>query len=215
MSRWLLRWGLAGALAIACGIASFAQASTIDTFDFTQTMWLIWPSTNTLDSNGFLSGSFTGTVEPGNVINLGDLTSFNAVYSDQTYPGGAFFWDLGKLSLFSFTTTGGPSSLGIVGYSAGGLCVGAPVTLSNSCAPAGFTSPYPSSAFGAIFVADLPELYTTLQPSVTLVSSITPPPPAVPEPPSLLLLLPGLVALGPHLYRRRQAGYRARECLGV
>ena len=82
-------------LGMAIGGAFPSRAATIDTFDFTQVGWVQVASfiggtvTGSVpDPGGILSGSFTGTVEPSGLIELGDLTSFSDTYFNSASPGG-------------------------------------------------------------------------------------------------------------------------------
>lgn len=199
MQRIRLAYTLVASLAAAAGIVGSVQASTIDTFNFSQIGWFYLD--NTPVPQGLFSGSFSGVVEPGNTINLPDLTSFNASFSIS---GKAQYYKLQNLSLFSFTTTGGPSSLGIIANQdvVNGVCTGAPVVLTTSCG--NVSAP---TAFGALFFAqsNQTESLTYTQPAVTLVSSVTAPTP-VPEPRSVLVFLSGVITLGALIYRRRHRG---------
>ena len=91
-------------------------ATTVDTFDFTQTGWSVFfPGTGTFpDSTGLLSGSFTGAVEPNGFIEQGDLTAFSAVFTPAD-PTPFTPLALNQLTLFSFDTAGGASSLDFAG----------------------------------------------------------------------------------------------------
>lgn len=207
MTNLRLLCALLGMLAAGAGIASTARATTIDTFDFSQTGWVF--AANRPVPQGLFSGSFTGAVEPGGNINLPDLTAFSAIWSTTS---GSQSYGLGSLSLFSFTTTGGPSSFGIIANRGveNGVCVGAPVVLSNSCG-----NVYAPTAFGTFFsnLSDQTGSLTSSQPTLTLVSSITAPPPGpvpVPEPDAVLVFSSGLLVLASLVYRRSRGAIRTR-----
>jgi hypothetical protein len=105
-------------------LATPLHAAVIDTFAFTfPGNWFTAPSSQI--AFGGVHGSFTGTVEPDNTIQLSDLTSFSLTVAgmDSTSPG--------ILTLFSFNTAGGVSSLDFIANSGFGIvCGGAAATLS-------------------------------------------------------------------------------------
>ena len=222
---------LAPAMAAVCilGMANGGpfpgRAATIDTFDFTQVGWIEVASFlggtvsgSVPDPGGILSGSFTGTVEPSGLIELGDLTSFSDTYFDLANPGGIGLNSLFNLSLFSYNTTGGASSLDIAG-SFGQLfaaCVGAAVPLDGFCT-SNFQLFYPPGTNGAIVVlARSPVEFTSNRPVITLVSSVTTPP-AVPEPSTVSMLmtfLAGWLGVAGWTARRRHAAADAARAPG-
>lgn len=134
--------------AVTCGfgmaVSATAQATTIDTFNFTQTGWNYILHTSggvgEPDPGGILTGTFTGTVEPSGLIELGDLSSFSVLHTDSA--GVALGESLPSLTLFSYDINGGASSLGVAGpeipYVGAGhtICVGAAAALSPICAGA-------------------------------------------------------------------------------
>ena len=77
-------------IAVLAGTQS-ARATTVDTFAFTQGNWFsaflvdqtVIPEVSI--AGGILTGSFTGKVEPDGLIELSDLTSFSATYSDSIF----------------------------------------------------------------------------------------------------------------------------------
>ncbi len=72
-------------------IAGAAAASPL-TYNFTQGGW----------PTGSMNGSFTGAPEANGVINLADLTSFNATFFDL--PAASFPFSLSNLDGFFFNT---------------------------------------------------------------------------------------------------------------
>ena len=171
-----------------------AGAATIDTFSFTQSNWVGSFSEGGLIhtsgpvAGGLLSGAFTGTVEPGGLIRLADLSAFSDIFTDTAAPMGVATtgMNLGSLTTFSYLTAGGPSTLDIAGTAGnGGNCVGGAVPFSPVCT-ANFVFAYPPGIFGAVFIIldPVPIAVALDQPIITLVSSVT----TVPEPSSLSLL---------------------------
>ncbi len=215
----MLRTFIAAAVAaVGCAMASPpARAATIDTFSFTQSNWLAsfvkgsMVQTQGQVAGGLLSGTFTGIVEPGGLIRLGDLSAFSDNFTDTLAPMGVATtaMNLGDLTAFSYLTAGGPSTLDIAGtLDNGGNCVGGAVPFSPACTfNFGFT--YPPGVFGAVFVAGdtVPIAVALDQPVITLVSSVTTPP-AVPEPsePALLIVFAGLFGVAGWIARHDAAG---------
>ena len=177
------RMSVTTAALIALGLASLApciaQADTVNTYDFRIDGWTIFPKGQP-DSSSILTGSFTAVVEPNGLIEQADLKSFTAKFSPYL-----FSWTLSDLSLFSFNTNGGASSLDFV---AGvrpeevGTCVGAAALFAADCT-IGFEEFPPSGTLASIVVGNhfLTETSST-QPTVTLESSlvVTPLPAALP-----------------------------------
>lgn len=202
--------------AIACGfgmvVSAAAQATTIDTFHFTQAGWFFgYPATGA-DPGGLLSGTFTGTVEPTGRIELGDLSSFSAFYSDSA--GQGLGEDLSQLTLFSYDINGGASSFDVAGPVAANtghtICVGAAAALDPTCAA--FNISFPAGTVGSYVDATGASLTTSEQPVLTLESSVR----TVPEPSSLAIMLTGLVALiGFAGLSRRTARHRRASRLAV
>jgi hypothetical protein len=148
-------------------------------------------------AGGLLSGTFTGIVEPGGLIRLGDLSTFSDIFTDTLAPMGVATtgMNLGSLTAFSYLTTGGPSTLDIAGTAdTGGNCIGGAVPFSPVCT-ADFLLTYPPGIFGAVFIAGdpVPIAVSLDQPVITLVSSLTTSP-AVSEPsePALLATFLGI-----------------------
>jgi hypothetical protein len=206
-------------------------ATTIDTFRFTQDGWttVLANGTPTLISGtpvpgGLLTGSFTGIEEADGRIQLPDLTSFTAVYSDSTER--AFFANsLIALYVFSFNPNAGASGLTFAASGGTGIsvaCTGAAASLDRLClALQGIQNPLPTN--GAVFPSTLPAnpvflglVVTPNFPAVTLVSKVTVANPVViPKPGSRTLVASaaGLLAIGLlGRSRRRRAHLVQRVC---
>ena len=96
----------------------------IDTFSFSSLNGWSRVGTN-------FSGSFTGTVEASALIELSDLIAFHLSGNIEDF---GFAGGLSNLTLFSYDTKGGASSLGFIETA---VCVGAPSVLSLTCNPGG------------------------------------------------------------------------------
>lgn len=217
MFRIVLAGAVICGVGIAAGGAASAQAAVIDTFDFTQAGWVFDAGIHdgvlvpdVPDPGGILTGSFSGTVEPSGLIELGDLTAFSVAYSDTGFPAGHVSLALGDLKLFSYNTLGGPSSLDIDAGSGNRTCVGAAVPFSSDCT-FGFAFAYPPGINGAVFEVPsfftIPNFITAQQPAITLVSSVTTTP-HIPEPSSISLFasfIAGMLGLAGWATRRRPA----------
>ncbi|MGH9445224.1 MAG: PEP-CTERM sorting domain-containing protein [Terriglobia bacterium] len=226
-TRYLLKAGAVAMLGcLTLGLAGTfvpsAQAATIDTFDFTQTGWanvggiVSVNGSDTYvvgspDPGGMLTGSFTGTAEPDGYIELNDLTAFSATYTDDADPTGMAVPSLNSndLTLFSFNTAGGNSSLDFADN--GGVtirpaaCTGAAASLDVDCTD--LVALNPAGTNGVFFLRPqglrVAFLFTASLPSVSLAGSVTTPPPtAAPEPSSFLLT--GISLLGLALVMRRR-----------
>jgi hypothetical protein len=170
-----------------------ARAAVMDTFSFSNLSgWSESPTD--------FSGSFTGTVEASGLIELSDLTAFFVFAHVEGTP----FFDnsLSNLTLFSYDTGAGASSLGFIDTTRSGtVCAGAPSVLSLTCNPGGNNpvSTLAAMVFGGTFVVSTPDLTT-----VTLVSS------SVPEASTWVMMALGFTGLGFAGYRtsRRTAGDR-------
>ena len=182
------------ALLAILGTSPAARAATIDTFSFTQGDWSdFFQGTGTLApiTNGILTGSFTGIVEPGGFIELTDLSSLTVAF---TSPHLSTEEILASTTLFSYDTNGGASSLDIAGpQGLPTICVGAAATLAAGCT-LGFHETFPVGTkgdveFGGAFLVS-PDL-----PVITLESSVTTNPAVTPEPQSTVFVSLALVAL--------------------
>ncbi len=182
--------------AVALLAAPAARATTIDTFSFSQSGYT-FPG----GSGGVLTGSFTGSVEADGYIELADLTNIQV----QFQYGPITLFGYGPASFFSFSTTGGGSTLDLetsIGLNSF-ACVGAVAAFSyQHCDHAGAVGSVSGGAF------------TVQQAVVTLVSSEVVPPPPVPlpapnlpvdEPATAAILGGALIALG---VTRRQGTLR-------
>jgi PEP-CTERM motif len=164
--------------------SSVGNATTIDTFSFTQGGY----------TNGgiILSGTFTGTVNSNGFIELADLSNFSDTF--EYVSGLLTVTDLGYLtglSLFSFNAqspidSGSLDFAGQVGLGAN-LCVGGAAAF-GSCGGTGSRGAYANSFF------------TDEAPVVTLVSSITS---GVPEPSTWAMMLLGFAGIGFMAYLRK------------
>lgn len=196
MSKRFILIGLSAFLAWA-GAASAARARVIDTFSFSNSSG--WSTAGTL-----FSGSFTGTVEPDALIEMSDLTSFQISGVGFSLPfGDAIKSDL---TLFSYNTKGGASSLAFIWSQSLAItvCSGAPSVLSLACNPGGNNPPTTVAdiIIGAPLITVTPDLTT-----VTLVSSVT-----VPEPSTWVMMLLGFAGVGFSGYgaiRKRRAAIAA------
>ena len=171
--------GMAVAALLTC-LTGAAEAAPVS-YTFTQTNW----------TTGSLSGSFSGSPESNGVINLKDLTSFSATFSDPTHtPPSSFPDQLSNLLAFSFDTTNPIQSLEFAAGLAPNsiiVCSGA-AEVSSAC---GYNPPAPSPSTGAAlataqgYFVDLPLFgpFTTISPAV-----VSPAATATPEPGTASLL---------------------------
>ena len=196
------RMSVTTAALIALGLASLApciaQADTVNTYDFRIDGWTIFPRGQP-DSSSILTGSFTAVVEPNGLIEQADLKSFTAKFSPYL-----FSWTLSDLSLFSFNTNGGASSLDfVVGVRPEevGTCVGAAALFAADCT-IGFEEFPPSGTLASIVVGNhfLTETSST-QPTIALESSLV----VTPLPPALSLFATALLGVCLFGWRKRKA----------
>ncbi len=197
-----------------------AQATTIDTFAFSiipvggdpATDWYS-VSTPPVPTGTFLVGSFSGVVEANGLIELGDLQSFSAAL--YALEGTTSVGAPSDLSLFSYDTAGGASSLDFATNSHFFVCVGAAATLDPQCGAG--TVAYPANTTADALIGppaiDPGYTYATVQPLIQLVSSTTIPSTPVPAPTSLPLFASGLGAL--FLWRRRREAAAGRHQPGI
>jgi hypothetical protein len=199
-----------GALGLAAAtlVCGTAQATTVNTYSFTQGGWdaPVFPSVQ----GATLSGTFTGNVGSTGIMSLADLSAFSASLTIAMVGGFSTVipQDLAELSLFSFTTWGTASSLFFApltapGPGATGICVGPAATLVPVCNPGGIT---PFGTSGDYIAHGLPYLFTSAPPVVTLVSSVTTSdtPTGVPEPAAWAMMILGLGAAGVALRGRKR-----------
>jgi hypothetical protein len=181
--------------AVAFALLTGAQASTIN-YAFTQGGFV-----DSAGDAGTLSGTFSATPEAGGLVQLGDLTSFSATFS-ETVNGepdsfvfnvaNDFSYDPLTPGSLSFST--GSTQSGIVACTGGAdvnaVCLGL-------TAPAGVRS----SATG--FFEDLPGFGASLafQPSVVTVTGGSGA--ATPEPGTSVLLATGALLMTVGSFRRR------------
>ena len=160
------------------------EASTIDTFNFTQNGW------NVSGSAGVLTGSFTGTVEADGLIEAQDVSSFSAQLALSN--GETIFYHYlaplaaGESPFFSYAVDGGASSLDFIATNGvtPNLCEGA-------AAPLACGSPGTDFGFVAGFGGTMDQV------TLTLVSSVTSAPiTAAPEPGSAAIAGLGFLLLG-------------------
>jgi len=199
-------WVTAGvAVAAALISAPAAHGSTINTYTFTQVGWFDLisplPTVGNPEPNVILSGSFTGTLQADGVIGLSDLTAFTETLNMGT---AVLSQAKSQLTLFSFNTGGGASSLTIAGSPVfeANFCQGTAVFLTAACT-LNFGINYRPGTFGVFEGLGDPMLVSEDLPQITLVSSVTTPPGVTtPEPASLVLAGAVLVLLG--AVRRRK-----------
>lgn len=108
------------------------------------------------------------------------------------------------LTLFSYDTTGGVSSLDFAASQSDvTICVGAAASLSSACTN-GFTFFYPAGT-NAVFLIGIPLAIGSGPPTITLVSSVTTSPSSVPEPGALVSFTTALGLLAAFGLRRNRA----------
>lgn len=187
-------------LAAAFLVGGTAQATTVNTYSFTQGGWY-----SPLAQGATLSGTFTGTVGSTGIMSLADLSAFSASLAITTFGGSSAVvpQDLTELGLFSFTTWGGGATLFFTPGATSGTCVGTAATLSPVCNPQGGN---PFGTLGDYIEHGNPVLFTSAAPVVTLVSSVTTSdtPTGVPEPAAWAMMILGLGAAGVALRRSRR-----------
>jgi len=183
---------LAAAIGVAILPLASAEASTIDTFSFTQDGYA---------DDGTVTGTFTGTVETDGFIEADDLSAFNANFTaTDPVTGGnteGFFYQT-DLQLFSFlpAVDGPNSSLDFYAQTPGlgqNLCVGAAAAFGLCGVSSNAVGVATTIGIGNDSTADLPVL--------TLISSVNTSPVETPEPAMVPLCGLALVAVG--WWRRR------------
>jgi hypothetical protein len=178
-------------------VSSAGNATTVDTFSFTQGGYTIAGTSTVV---GTLSGTFTGTVDSNGFIELADLSNFSDTFTVVLGNLSAVgVLDLTSLSLFSFNAQS-PIDSGSLDFEnqpgSGALCVGAAAAFS-SCGGTGSRGAVAGGSFN---------YFTDEAPVVTLVSSsITGDPIAsgVPEPSTWAMMVLGFFGVGYMAYRRK------------
>lgn len=192
-----------GLIAVAALAMPSAYGSTIDTFSFTESNWDYYSFPTGVGGptpGGTLIGSFTGVVEADGFIEQGDLSAFSA----HLFPFAPTI-GRGSLTLFSYDTNGGASTLDFAGELSQftNICVGAATALDANCTD-NFNVAYPAGTVGVASVGGLANFVSSSFPVIMLVSSVTtnPPPATVPEPWFTPLIGAALAGMG--LVRRRK-----------
>jgi hypothetical protein len=163
-------WSLIFAL-LASTAGGAASATTIDTFF--------------IDYNHVFGINFTGTVEQDGLIQLTDLTDI----SFTSFLFGGVVPTKPDVTLFSYNTTGGASSLDFI--------VSDPAVPVLACGGASIALFAPCNAFGQAPLDATLTIFITRSissfdlPMITLLSSTT-----VPEPPTWAMLLAGFAGIG-------------------
>lgn len=107
--------------------------AVVESFSFVSGSYSISGETTPIDAG--IAGTFSGSVESNGFMELGDLTAFEAtVHFANGLVSLSGPLDLSDLSLFSYSTSGGASSLSLVGVNSspdisGIACMGAPAAL--------------------------------------------------------------------------------------
>jgi len=162
----MLRSVIAGLVVLgALVVADGAKAATFKSYSFTQDGFVDTNPGSTV--TGTVSGSFAGEVNSLGTIERSDLTAFNVTF-ELLFSGGHYFWQGTSPMLFSFNTTGGPTTLDFVVPLIGPLtdqtlCVGAAAALGvRDCGPQGG-----EGNFASLTTAQFPQvqlLSTTVTP---------------------------------------------------
>jgi hypothetical protein len=184
------KFGLLPVLPVAAVVAFMVLASTdgnattVDTFNFTQGGYTYTGYT------GVLTGTFTGTVNNIGYIELGDLSNFSDSFAITDAVGTVINWDYFPDSIsFSFM----PNDAGTLSIENEVLSAAAPVCV-------GFPAAFGVCGGGGGHLGVVASFVTDQAPVVTLVSSITT---AVPEPSTWAMLLLGFAGIGFMAYRRK------------
>jgi|SRR5579884_813142 len=185
------------AIIALAAFATIAADATTVTYNFTQTGW---------DDGGVLNGTFTGTPEAGGVIQLADLTNFNATFTINTSPTPnnflfntptAFTFDPNAPDQLEFAAGSGSSGIQ--------LCAG-PVDTNVVCYGIPINSPQRVNSSG--FFEDLPNFAGSNTQALPQVSPAS----TAPEPASAVLFIVSALFIWWKLVRRRG---RARQRAGM
>ena len=188
---------------IALTLATAAQATTINTYSFTQDGYF----SDTLPSGltGVLTGSFSGTVPSNGIIGRADLTGFSYAFTIYNVDHTVFDSLLGgaaDLAAFSYNPTGGASTLLISAQSDVGVCVGAAAAFGLCGGSGGYNGAFAFLNNGQPIVPGSGQpafLVTSAAPQIALTAVATTPIPA-----TLPLFGSALGSLGWFRWRKRR-----------
>ena len=214
MIKRLSAVALLAALA-AAGAPPAAQADTITSFGFS--LFGGWSGSPSFFP--FLSGRFSGTIEPSGYLNLADLKTFGIIFVDwnpsiispiPVNVSAGFF----SLRHFSYNPTLGPASLDFeltrinpeASYT---ICIGLSAAFSPTCNPGTFAGAFNADVLinGTYYASSTGLADIVNMGSVTTGGGTGTTP--VPEPSPFSVMMLGLGFLGLHRYQRRRAASAA------